>query len=122
MDIPKRISHVAEKPKGDKRSNRITVRDFLARFGVERRGSNTVQEIRAVLGELELETVSDFEGAWIDAPIGLFLKPGVISTCPTNLRDQCGSESEDEEPEGLGLEGWLAAVKSAEERSASALT
>lgn len=78
MEIPFRISTAAERLKAGRRVNRITVRDFLSLFGAERRGATKVQEIRAILDALDLQTTPDFETEWIDAPIWLKLKDGVL--------------------------------------------
>jgi predicted transcriptional regulator len=49
--------------------NRITVRRLLNMFSAERRGFNKVNDIRAALANLGLETTPDFESAWIDERI-----------------------------------------------------
>ncbi|MCD4727759.1 MAG: CBS domain-containing protein [Pirellulales bacterium] len=46
-----------------------TVRQFLGWFGYERRGWRVVNHIRRVLIHLDLRTVPDFEGEYIDSPI-----------------------------------------------------
>lgn len=74
MNIPQRIQQAADKLREGRRVNRITVRDFLRHFGVERRGGAKAQEIRAVLERLELTTDPDFESAWIGYPILLKLR------------------------------------------------
>jgi predicted transcriptional regulator len=74
MDTPDKIRFAAERLREGHRVNRITVRDFLRHFGVERRGAVKVQEIRTVLESLSLATEPDFETAWIDGPIWLGLK------------------------------------------------
>lgn len=73
-----RIRLAAARLKGGYRSNRLTVRNFLRHFGVERRDAVKVQEIRAVLDELDLVTEPDFELEWIDAPIWLKLKDETV--------------------------------------------
>ena len=52
-----------------------TVRDFLRRFGVSRRGGRAVRRIRSRLEEAGLETDPDFEYAFIDGLIR-FIRAG----------------------------------------------
>ncbi len=124
MEIPDRIRKAEEALKRGRRVNRITVRDFLRHFGVERRGASKLQEIRTVLDQLGLETDPDFATEWIDAPIWLRLKDGVADPSPP----QFGTSSADailleEEPvEEIVLEGTPSAVENAEEQSKSAPT
>jgi len=47
----------------------VTVRDMLEWFGVSRRGSNVVRSIRGALERFGLDTIPDFEGAYVDGPI-----------------------------------------------------
>ena len=74
MEIPPKIQYAADRLKEGHRVNRITVRDFLRHFGAERRGATKVDEIRSILGILDLQTEPDFETVWIDEPIWLRLK------------------------------------------------
>jgi hypothetical protein len=80
MFIPDKLQWAADRLRDGRRVNRITVRDFLAVFGAERRGSIKVQAIREALDALDLTTDPDFELAWIDEPIWLRL----IRSCVTN--------------------------------------
>ncbi|WP_426031403.1 hypothetical protein [Cypionkella sp. TWP1-2-1b2] len=52
---------------GEGKSPTTTVRTFLAWFDAYRRRAGVVDRIRAELAEYELETVPDFESAWIDS-------------------------------------------------------
>jgi CBS domain-containing protein len=74
MEIPPKIQYAAQRLREGNRVNRITVRDFLRHFGVERRGAIKVEEIRSILESLDLQTEPDFETAWIDEPVWLRLK------------------------------------------------
>lgn len=121
VDIPKSIRFVAERLKGGYRSNRITVRDFLRHFGVERRGAVKVQEIRSVLDELDLVTEPDFELEWIDAPIRLKLKDGVAVKQDALSKNRTAPTPAESMGEIL-LEGTPSAVKQAEEQTESAPT
>src|SRR6059036_709163 len=86
MEVPDKISFAAQRLREGHRINRITVRDFLRHFGVERRGTAKVQAIRSILDSLDLETDPDFETAWIDGLIWLRLKNGVpTQTVPMSL-------------------------------------
>src|SRR5690349_19195852 len=49
----------------------VTTREFLSWFHAQRRGYWIVRTIREELQEAQLQTVPDFESAWIDAPIEL---------------------------------------------------
>lgn len=82
MEIPTKIESAAQRLKQGHRVNRITVRDFLRHFGAERRGAVKVQGIRTILNALDLDTEPDFETAWIDGPLWLRLKDGVLASEP----------------------------------------
>lgn len=60
---------VAEDLKNGRSPKSVTVREFLNWFGAQRRGYNIVHFIRTQLEEAGLETVPDFESAWLDGPI-----------------------------------------------------
>lgn len=75
MWIPREMSITADKLKQGGWVRRITVRQLLRMFKAERRGMNKVQEIRATLDYLGLQTYPDFESAWIDSLIRIRLKP-----------------------------------------------
>jgi len=112
LHIPSKIRSAAQRLKEGHRVNRITVRDFLRHFGVERRGAAKVEEIRRILDSLNLETYPDFDTAWIDGPIWLRLKGSPVS-------------SEDAAPicnEEYVLEGTPSAVEQAVEQTESAPT
>lgn len=53
----------------------VTVRAFLGWFGVQRRGYYKVRIIRHALKKAGLQTVPDFESAYIEAPISFALAP-----------------------------------------------
>lgn len=75
MFIPREIGRAADKLKAGRRwVKRITVRELLAMFKAERRGTSKVQEIRAALDHLGLKTDPDFESAWIDSLVRIQLK------------------------------------------------
>jgi len=88
MDIPPRIKAAAERLKNGRRVNRITVRDFLRHFGAERRGASKVEAIRQILNSLDLQTVPDFETAWIDQPIKLVLRNGAVDDAVVDELDE----------------------------------
>src|SRR4051812_22541738 len=74
MWIPKDLDWMATRLNKGHRVNRITVRELVRMFKAERRGLNKVQEIRAALDSLGLETLPDFESQWIDGRIRIVLK------------------------------------------------
>lgn len=76
MWIPKELGRMAYRLNEGHRVNRITVRDLLRMFKAERRGLNKVQDIRAALESLGLQTEPDFESEWIDGQIRICLKDG----------------------------------------------
>ena len=80
-----------------------------------------VQEIRAVLDELDLQTEPDFETAWIDSPIWLKLKEGVPISATGTDTSPCGPDPEDSAEEVV-LEGTPSAVEQAEAQSEQAPT
>jgi CBS domain-containing protein len=88
---------------------------------VARRGAVKVQEIRAVLDQLDLVTEPDFETEWIDAPIWLKLKSGVDVTVNVTA-DAPPAPPSLEDVEEIVLEGTPSAVKLAEEQTESAPT
>ncbi len=82
MWIPKEMSVTADKLKKGGWVRRIAVRQLLRMFKAERRGLNKVQEIRATLDYLGLQTEPDFESAWIDSLIRIRLKPDATGGPP----------------------------------------
>jgi CBS domain-containing protein len=114
MDVPLKIRRAAQQLSDGHRVNRITVRDFLAHFGAERRGAVKVAAIREVLDSLDLETEPNFETAWIGEPMWLRLKGGtpIIDATPT---DGLGDEE-------IILESTPSAIEQAMEQSGSAPT
>lgn len=77
MDGYERLRQLAERFKSEHESGsksepyKVTVRDFMSWFGYERRGKYIVIEIKNKLDELELQTVPDFEFAYIDSEISI---------------------------------------------------
>jgi CBS domain-containing protein len=123
MDTPDKIRYAAQRLRDGHRVNRITVRDFLNHFGAERRGAIKVEEIRRILDSLDLQTDPDFETAWIDEPIWLRLKAGIL---PTDIVGTAtahpGNDPESLDSEDIVLEGTPSAVRQALEQSAAAPT
>lgn len=77
----------------------LTVRDLLAKFRYERRGSFIVNEISNQLESLNLRTVPDFTTAWIDRTIRI------------ELDDQATEATSPEAPsEATRRIGWLTAA------------
>jgi predicted transcriptional regulator len=122
LEIPSRIRKSAERLKEGRKVNRITVRDFLGHFGAERRGAVKVEAIRRILDFLDLQTEPDFETVWIDEPIRLRLKDGILTTEPEG--PDSGSENGplEADVEENVLESTPSAVEQAMEQSESAPT
>jgi CBS domain-containing protein len=72
----------------------ITVRTFLSWFGVQRRGSWVVGYINRQLQEIGIETVPDFESAWLDTHINFSLIEGAEPSAPSEL-SEIRSETDD---------------------------
>lgn len=101
MWIPKEVHRMARRLREGHRVNRITVRNLLEVFGVERRGLNKVHDIRSALNSLGLETVPDFESAWIDSLIRIRLKsadsPSEVSVGSEPSGSDNGDDLEDDQ-------------------------
>ena len=99
MWIPKEIDRIATRLKDGGRVRRIkvTVRELLQMFKAERRGLNKVHDIRTALESLDLETVPDFESAWIDSDVRIQLKNPTISLAPAMEETGAGLEDDIEE-------------------------
>lgn len=64
----------------------MSVREFIAWFGAQRRGSTTAWYIRRLLKDANLKTVPDFEAAHIDAHIKLeIVKPASEESVPQEI-------------------------------------
>ncbi len=61
----------------------VTTREMLTWFGYTRRGRLVVKEIRKELHKRGVQTIPDFEYAWIDGPI-TFVQPGAKSPGATS--------------------------------------
>jgi CBS domain-containing protein len=119
VDVPEKIRFAARRLEEGYRVNRITVRDFLLHFGVERRGYIKVQEIRDILDSLNLKTDPDFEVAWIDEPIWLKLKRENLARRTNGDQSSKGERGADSDE--MVLDGTPAAVEQAEKQSKAAL-
>jgi len=73
------LSEVAERMKSEIASaaaatpERLTVKEFLGRYGYTRRGTYIISRIRNDLDSLELHTNPDIEGVWIHTTISIEL-------------------------------------------------
>lgn len=94
--IPKKLVHIASQLNAGRRVRRTTVRGLLAMFNAERRGLHKVEEIRAALDSLGLETAPDFASIWIDAQIRWRLKRHDDSVMQGEESDN-GTEPADED-------------------------
>jgi hypothetical protein len=104
MWIPKEIDRIATRLKegGRVRYIKVTVRELLQMFKAERRGLNKVHDIRTALESLDLETVPDFESAWIDSHVRIQLKNPIISPAPAMEQTGAG-EGDDIEEDQAGI-------------------
>lgn len=80
-----RLNDIVRKLKAGESPNPITVRAFLSWFGAQRRSFWNVWDIRNGLKKYELETVPDFESAYIDSNISF-----AIAAPPTDLETDAG--------------------------------
>jgi predicted transcriptional regulator len=71
MVMNEQLERIAEELKNGRGTAPVTTREFLSWFGAQRRGYWIVRSIREDLEEASLQTVPDFEAAFIDAPIEL---------------------------------------------------
>ena len=84
MEVPDKLKTVAKRLKDELNKGvapdpeRLTVRQFLSWFGVERRGSQKVGQIRNILDELDLRAVPEFDVAWVDSEISIELDPAAV--------------------------------------------
>jgi hypothetical protein len=81
-----------------------------------------VEAIRRILDSLDLTTDPEFETAWIDGPIRLCLKEGVLTNPPDSLASRFSSEEDEPDLGEIVLEGTPSAVQQAEEQSEAAPT
>jgi len=68
-----RLKNLAEELRKGKEIPQLTVREFLSWFNAQRRGYYIVQSIREALDNAHLQTVPDFESAYIDSEISFSL-------------------------------------------------
>lgn len=78
MEVAERLEAIAKELGAGKPVEPITVRDFLAWFNTQRRGSFIVWLIREKLAEAGLSTEPNFESAYIDSQLAFRL----MSTSP----------------------------------------
>ncbi len=71
-----KLEKVAKALKEGRHVEPVTVREFLAWFGAQRRGIHVVGEIRDELDRVGIETHPDFEPEWIETPISFRLTHG----------------------------------------------
>jgi predicted transcriptional regulator len=69
------LAKIAEELKAGKPVEPVAVRTFLWWFEAQRRGPHVVRYVREQLARVDVATFPDFEGIWLDAPIGFVLAP-----------------------------------------------
>lgn len=69
------LKQASELPKAGGESPTLTARQFIALVGAQRRGPWIVARLRERLTRYGLETVPDFESAYIDGTISFVLAP-----------------------------------------------
>jgi predicted transcriptional regulator len=67
------LAKLAEELRAGKPVEPVTVRTFLWWFEAKRRGPHVVRYVRDQLARVNVATYPDFEGLWLDAPIGFIL-------------------------------------------------
>ena len=78
--MAEQLSEIATELRSGGQAQPVTTRQFLSWFNAQRRGYWIVRDIRRRLKEAGLQTIPDFEGAYIDAPIRFTL----IDESPSN--------------------------------------
>lgn len=73
VTVNERLEVIARQLRNDEKPESVTVRTLLSWFGAQRRGYLVVADIRRGLAEHGLETVPDFEFAYIDSLISFQL-------------------------------------------------
>lgn len=76
-NIPPRLAEIAQQVHNNKTPQRETVRTLLSWFSAQRRGYWIVREIRQVLKKLKIDTMPDFEFAYLDAYVNFIPAPSV---------------------------------------------
>ena len=90
MQGAERLEQLAERFKSEHKGGakpdpkRVTVRDFVNWFGYKSRGKNIVSRIRNKMEKLELQTVPDFEFAYIDSEISIGPVPESLDGVPSS--------------------------------------
>jgi hypothetical protein len=92
------LSSISDTLKSGRTVPPVTVREFLAWFGVQRRGYQIVEDIRNQLSEAGVTTEPDFESHWIDGEISLQLASPETTPEICSPQDQTGDDSA---PSGL---------------------
>jgi CBS domain-containing protein len=82
QNVPTRLKEIADQVKKRETPQEETVRTILLWFGASRRGLYIVRDIRKTLKKLGLQTVPDFEVAYIDSPVKF------VSASPTDTNDK----------------------------------
>ncbi len=91
--IPEELSRAAERIEDDERV-KISVREILAWFGAERRGSRIVSKVRQALREKELATLPDFQHQHIDAEVEILPRELAESDMEAQVSGDEGEEVE----------------------------
>jgi hypothetical protein len=76
MRPEERLKLIASELRGGEKVPPVSVREFVSWFGVERRGSWIVRDIRRKLRKAELVTEPDFDSVYIDSEISFQLSSG----------------------------------------------
>ncbi len=87
MDLNEELERIAAELKDGRPVQQVTTREFLSWFGAQRRGYWVVRYIRRQLDSARLQTVPDFEVAYLDAPIE-------FRAVPSSVTEELGSADE----------------------------
>ena len=83
------LAKIASDLANDRDVQAVTTREFLSWFHAQRRGYWIVREIREELEKAGLQTVPDFEAAYIGTPIELRQVNAGLSRKEVNLKSRC---------------------------------
>lgn len=115
-EVPTELSRILEQLESGKSSQTYPVRDLLRWFDSQRRGIWVVENIRATLAKLNVETEPDFNEVPIDSLVS-FKIPSTVKTTPSREQNQTAEskpskeETEQEESRALKIGQFAEANK-----------
>lgn len=88
MQAKEKLQEIKQKIESGGAGEKILVRSFLEWFDSKRRGVWVVNSIRNLLRELKLETIPDFESAYIDSYIRIIKEKTTLERSETQTTDK----------------------------------